>query len=104
MLRAGQQRAFAAIPMLLPEDAAERAAALNLIRQVVSAAGEPSHEAKKRLRQVEVLFDAGPAATSAALGGTGCEVASAESRTRTRRRRRDQTSPAAGIAQRLAAT
>jgi len=97
MLRGDEDRAFAAIPKLLPEDASERAAAFKLIRQVVSVAGEPSPEVNKRLEQVEALFEAGPTAAPAGPGGRGWKVAAAESRAPTRMRRRESSS-AAGTA------
>jgi hypothetical protein len=102
IVRGDQQRAFAAIPKLLPEDAGERAAALKLIRQVFSAAGEPSPEVKKRLEQVAAVFEAGPAAAPAGAGG-GWNLAAAESRTPTRTRRSGETS-SAGTAKRQTAT
>ena len=62
MLRSDQERAVAALPKLLPADAAERDAALALIRRVASAAGEPMGEAKTRLARIEALFAAATAA------------------------------------------
>ena len=53
--------ALDAIPRMLPTDAAARAQALDRIRRVVSAAGEPSGERAERLAQVEKLFGAAAA-------------------------------------------
>jgi len=50
--------ALAAIPKMLPADAAVRAEALGKIRQVVSAVGEVSGERAERLAQIEKLFQA----------------------------------------------
>ena len=61
MLHYDEKRAIAALPKLLPADATERAAALAVIRRVISAAGEPSGEVKARLARIEALFEAGPA-------------------------------------------
>jgi hypothetical protein len=48
--------ALAAIPQMLPADAAVRAEALGKIRQVVSAVGAPSGERAERLARIERLF------------------------------------------------
>lgn len=48
--------ALAAIPQMLPADATVLTEILGKIRQVVSAAGEPSPERLKRLMQIEQLF------------------------------------------------
>jgi hypothetical protein len=53
--------ALAAIPKMLPADAASRAATLGRIRRIVSAVGEPGGERAERLAQIEKLFGAGPA-------------------------------------------
>ena len=96
MLRTDAERAVAAIPNLLPEDATERRAAAKLIERVVSAGGEPSSEVKKRLSRIEALFEAGPAAAPAGPGGPAWEVAAAESRPPTHRRRGAEGAPGAG--------
>jgi hypothetical protein len=88
MLRADAERAIAAIPTLLPEDAAERRAAIKLIQRVISARGEPPAEVKKRLSRIEALFEAGPAAEPAGPGGPAWKVAAAESRPPVRTRPR----------------
>ena len=50
--------ALAAIPKMLPADAAARAEALGKIREILSAVGEVSGERAKRLVQIEKLFAA----------------------------------------------
>jgi pimeloyl-ACP methyl ester carboxylesterase len=50
--------ALAAIPKMLPADAALRAELLDKIRQVAFAVGEPSGERAERLAQIEKLFEA----------------------------------------------
>ena len=96
MLRIDADRAVAAIPKLLPDGADERRTALKLIQRVVSAAGEPSGEMKKRLAQIEALFEAGPAAALAGRGREGWKAAAAESRAPTRRRRGEAVPGARG--------
>jgi hypothetical protein len=68
--------ALAAIPTMLPADAAARARLLARIRRVVSAAGEQSGERAERLAQVEKLFGA------AAAGGRRTNRAAAPRRSR----------------------
>lgn len=51
-----RDEALAAIPKMLPADATVLTEILGKIRQVVSAAGEPSPERLKRLIQIEQLF------------------------------------------------
>ena len=58
-----QEAALAAIPKMLPADAAARTQALTAIRQVVSAIGEASGERAERLARIEALF--GGSATAA---------------------------------------
>jgi hypothetical protein len=53
MLRIDQERAIAAVPILLPPDGAERDTALRVIHRVASAAGEPTGESKTRLARIE---------------------------------------------------
>ena len=50
--------ALAAIPQMLPADAAARADALGKIRQVLSSIGEVSGERAERLARIEKLFQA----------------------------------------------
>ncbi|MFZ1643463.1 MAG: DUF3141 domain-containing protein [Candidatus Contendobacter sp.] len=62
--------ALAAIPKMLPADAAVRAEALARIRQVVSAVGEPTGERAERLARIETLFQTGePAQLEAGTAG-----------------------------------
>jgi hypothetical protein len=68
--------ALAAIPRMLPADAAARAQVLGGIRRVVSAVGEPSGERAERLAQVEKLFGA------AAAGGRRTDRLAAPRRSR----------------------
>lgn len=58
--------ALAAIPKMLPADAAVRAEALGKIRQVVSAVGDPTGERAERLARIEKMFLAGEPAKSPA--------------------------------------
>ena len=56
----GQQdakRAVAAIPDLLPRSEADRKIALEALRRVVNAAGALTDESRRRLAEVEALFD-----------------------------------------------
>ncbi len=62
--------ALAAIPQMLPADAAARKEALDKIRRVVTAVGEPTGERAERLARIETLFQAGEsAAPGAGQGG-----------------------------------
>lgn len=54
-----QDAALAAIPGMLPADAAAREQALTALRQVVSAAGELSGERAARLARIEEMFAGG---------------------------------------------
>jgi pimeloyl-ACP methyl ester carboxylesterase len=56
MLLLEQEQALAAIPRLLPKNAAHRRAAFAAIREVLSASAEISGEVAKRLRRVAELF------------------------------------------------
>jgi len=58
MLRLDEERAIAALPKLLPADATERAGAMDLIRRIVSAGGEPSGEVKARIERMGAIFAA----------------------------------------------
>ncbi len=51
-----QERAAAAISKLLPEDRAERDAAMAVIRRILAAGGVLPDEGKRRLARVEGLF------------------------------------------------
>jgi hypothetical protein len=61
VLRRDEERAVAAIPRLLPAEATERGVALDLIREIVAAAGAPSEEVRRRLAHIETLFETGGA-------------------------------------------
>jgi hypothetical protein len=50
--------ALAAIPKMLPADAASRARILEILRRTVQAAGQVSGEKAQRLEQIERLFAA----------------------------------------------
>jgi pimeloyl-ACP methyl ester carboxylesterase len=54
-----QEAALAAIPSMLPSDAETREKAFDLIRQIMNARGELSVEDKKRLGEMEQLFELG---------------------------------------------
>jgi hypothetical protein len=56
--------AVAAIPAMLPADAALRAQALEMITQVVESIGRPSPEGKARFEQVRRLFSGARGPTS----------------------------------------
>ncbi|TVR63006.1 MAG: hypothetical protein EA420_08290 [Candidatus Competibacteraceae bacterium] len=58
--------ALAAIPRMLPTDAAARTEAFAKIRRVVTAIGEPTGERAERLARIEKLFLAGEATESGA--------------------------------------
>jgi hypothetical protein len=92
LLRLDEGRAVAAIAAMLPEDAGERAAALDNIRRVVAARGAPTGEAKERLARIEAIFAAGPPAAATAGSGQNWEVAP------TRRRQRGKAGEATGRA------
>ena len=56
MLLIDEGKAVAAIPGLLPQSAEERHAAFVMLREILSAAGEPEGEMEVRLRHVAGLF------------------------------------------------
>jgi hypothetical protein len=62
--------ALAAIPQMLPADAATRAEMLGKIRQVVSSVGDPSGERAERLARIEKLFES-VEPTESGVGKTG---------------------------------
>ena len=66
-----RDEALAAIPKMLPADAATRAEVLGKIRQVVSAAGEVSDERAERLTRIETLFGEVGAGNDTGDGSTG---------------------------------
>ena len=55
-----EERAMNTLPALLGVDAAERKAALDVVRRVLAAAGDLSDEAGRRLARVEALFAVRP--------------------------------------------
>ena len=59
MLLIDEKSALAAIPSLLPADAATRSEGFNAIRQVLAACGETSAEDEKRLSEIGRLFGIG---------------------------------------------
>ena len=61
-----QEKAIAALPKLLPDDRAQRAAMLDLVRRVVTARGALPEDGLKRLADIESLFDTGVPVRTAA--------------------------------------
>ena len=57
MLLIDTEAALAAIPSMLPDDAAKRQRAFDLICEVLSARGQHSSEDLKRVRRIGELFD-----------------------------------------------
>jgi hypothetical protein len=55
-----QNAALESIPALLPDSTEERDKALGLLRDVISAAGEPTPQVRARLRYVSGLFEKTP--------------------------------------------
>jgi len=55
-----REAALAAIPQMLPAEAAARTRMLDTLRRVVTAAGELDEERSRRLAQIETLFGAAP--------------------------------------------
>ena len=64
LLQLDEERAVRAIPALLPQEAAQRKAALAALRRVVGASGRISQEGKQRLARVEAMFDGAEKAAS----------------------------------------
>ena len=79
LLRLDEERAMAALPRLLPEDAEERERMLKIIRRVAAATGELTGEAKRRLARVEALFRQGPSENSKPAEEPLWKVAASES-------------------------
>lgn len=73
LVRLDEERAVAAIPKLLPADAAERARTVDLIHRVINAAGDVGDEVRRRLARVDALFGAPSEAESGKpeAGGNG---------------------------------
>jgi len=80
-----REAALAAIPTMLPADAAARAKILETVRRIVSAAGDLGEERAGRLAQVEKLFGAASGA-----GGRSRRVATAGPARRVRKSSREQ--------------
>ena len=66
LVRQDAERAIDALPDLLGTDMAERAAALDILHQLLSARGSMSDEGKRRLARVETLFRPAPRKTAKA--------------------------------------
>jgi Protein of unknown function (DUF3141) len=64
MLLLDEAEALAALPRMLPT-AKERATALEMVRQVLSAKGDLTEERRARLARVEAILNASPAAAAA---------------------------------------
>ncbi len=56
ILQLDEERAITALPKLLPEDRAEREAALATLRRVLAARGALAGESKRRLERIESIF------------------------------------------------
>ena len=80
-----REAALAAIPTMLPADAAARAKILETVRRIVSAAGDLGEERAGRLAQVEKLFGAASGA-----GGRSRRVAAPGPVRRVRKASREQ--------------
>ena len=61
----GSWLALKALPKLLPADRGQRAVMLDLVRRVVTARGALPEESRRRLDEIETLFDVGEAARPA---------------------------------------
>jgi hypothetical protein len=59
MLLIDEKAALAALPSLLPADAAIRSEGFNAIQQVMAACGQTSAEDEKRLNEIGRLFGIG---------------------------------------------
>ncbi|CAO3424496.1 DUF3141 domain-containing protein [Azospirillum argentinense] len=67
LLLLDEERAMAALPTLLGDDAGQRARTLDAIRRVAAASGALPEEAKRRLERVEALFAPAAATPGAPL-------------------------------------
>jgi len=61
LIRIDEARAVAAIPKLLPANAADRSRIFRAVTRLAEATGSSSDEAKKRLAEVRKLFALAPA-------------------------------------------
>jgi pimeloyl-ACP methyl ester carboxylesterase len=59
MLIIDQKAALETLPRLLPADANERRQLFDAMRAVITVAGEPDGEAKRRFEEIKVVFDQG---------------------------------------------
>jgi hypothetical protein len=64
LLLLDETEALRALPRMLPS-ARDRESALDMVRQILSAKGELSEERQARLRRVEAILNASPAAAAA---------------------------------------
>jgi pimeloyl-ACP methyl ester carboxylesterase len=58
LMRLDPRRAVQAIPALLPRDSAQRRTALDIVRRMAGVRGALADEAKRRLGEVEAMFEA----------------------------------------------
>jgi len=67
MLLMDPEAALAALSTLLPKDEGARPNAFAVVRQVVSAKGEPGAEVQGRLRRIARIFDIGDDSTTTSI-------------------------------------
>jgi hypothetical protein len=60
LMRLDEERAVAAIPRLLPENAEHRRAALDILHTMIDVRGPLSPEGQRRLDRIEKLFNVKP--------------------------------------------
>jgi hypothetical protein len=60
ILAIDERAAVAALPRLAPPNDAERYTLMEMIKEIVTAAGDPSNEVQSRLEEIGRLLDAGP--------------------------------------------
>jgi len=96
LLRLDEERALAALPRLLPDDAEERDRMLKIVRRVATATGEPAGEMKRRLTRVEALFRRGPPEGGKPTEEALWKVAASESTPAPKRQRSTAEAPAGG--------
>jgi hypothetical protein len=71
MLLLDEEGAVNAIPAMLPDDPEEKQKCFTVIREIVSAAGEPSDERRRRIARVAGLFGIEPVKPVAAIRKKG---------------------------------
>jgi hypothetical protein len=86
LLRCDEERALGAIPRLLPADASDRLAALDVIRRIIAASGDASDEVKRRLTRIAEMFETRELPASE-VGHERWTVASVPHRSASRRRK-----------------